>query len=99
MRERRIALFMNSLFFFKDTLGITWYMLRKDGKHLSPRTWWSAFKYLLGKPGVLRRCMFGYFGFYRKRFHPWNHDNRHLIAEWTERQTALAEAGDTGIAA
>lgn len=34
-----------------------------------------------------------YFSYYRPTFHPWDHDNRDLIAGWKERYPAFGEAG------
>ena len=84
VRERRQALFMNTLFFFKDTLRNLCIMLEKDGKLWSLREWLDGFKYLFIKPGIIRRVFPAYLGFYRKNFHPWQHDNRELIAKWEQ---------------
>jgi uncharacterized protein len=46
----------------------------------NPRTWWRVCSFLLVKPGILRRVLVPYLSFYRPRFHPWQHDDRHLIA-------------------
>jgi uncharacterized protein len=82
--ERRQALVMNSYFFFKDTLRNLCIMLKHDGKLWSLREWLDGFKYLFIKPGILRRVFFSYISFYRKDFHPWQHDNRALINEWEQ---------------
>ncbi|MFB3124325.1 MAG: metal-dependent hydrolase, partial [Woeseiaceae bacterium] len=84
VRERRQALIMNTYFFFKDTFRNLCIMLKHDGKLWSLREWLSGFKYLFVRPGVLRRVFFAYLGFYRKDFHPWQHDNRELIVEWEQ---------------
>jgi len=93
LRERRMALFMNSWFFFKDTFGIANYMLKVDGKNRSLRVWLSGLNFIFGKPGFLRRCIPQYFRFYGKRFHPWNHDNRQLIEAWSAGQGGAADPG------
>ena len=82
VRERRQALMLNTYFFFKDTFRNLCIMLKHDGKLWSLREWLSGFKYLFVRPGVLRRVFFAYLRFYRKDFHPWQHDNRELIVEW-----------------
>ena len=82
--ERRQALVMNSYFFFKDTFRNLCIMLKHDGKLWSLREWLDGFKYLFIKPGILRRVFFSYASFYRKKFHPWQHDNRALIDEWEQ---------------
>ena len=82
--ERRQALLMNTFFFFRDTLRNLCIMLKNDGKLWSLHEWLSGFKYLFIKPGILRRVFPAYVRFYRKDFHPWQYDNRELIAEWEQ---------------
>lgn len=84
LSERRQAFFFNTFFFFKDAFRILRLMLKHDGKLWSLREWASGFKFLLVKPGVLRRIFFAYLAFLKKDFHPWQHDNRHLIERWAE---------------
>jgi predicted metal-dependent hydrolase len=60
---------------------------RQDGIN-TPRTWWRVAKYLLVKPGMMRRIFRDYLRFYRPGFHPWHRDDRPLIAE-VERKHAL----------
>ena len=83
--ERRQALVMNTFFFFKDTFRIMCLMLKHDGKLWSIGEWMTGLKFLLIKPGILRRVFFAYLRFYKKDFHPWQHDNRELIAEWESK--------------
>lgn len=45
------------------------------------RLWW----YLLGKPGVLRRVALPWLSYFKPSFHPWQHDDRHLLAAATQR--------------
>ena len=53
---------------------------RQDGIN-TPRTWWRVAKYLLVKPGMMRRIFWDYLRFYGPGFHPWHRDDRPLIAE------------------
>jgi predicted metal-dependent hydrolase len=85
VRERRQALLMNTFFFFKDTFRIMCLMLKHDGKLWSIREWLTGLKFLLIKPGILRRVFFAYLRFYKKNFHPWQHDNRELIVAWEQK--------------
>jgi len=85
VRERRQALLMNTFFFFKDTFRIMCLMLKHDGKLWSFREWLTGLKFLLIKPGILRRVFFAYLRFYKKDFHPWQHDNRELIVAWEQK--------------
>jgi predicted metal-dependent hydrolase len=36
--------------------------------------------FMFGTPGVLRRLVVPWAAFFWPGFHPWNHDDRHLIA-------------------
>ena len=60
----------------RDTLDL----LRQDGI-----TGWKATAklawYLLGKPGALRRVFPQWLSWFRPSFHPWDHDDRALIAK------------------
>jgi len=84
VRERRQALLLNTFFFFEDTFRNLRIMLKHDGKLWNLREWLGGLKYLFIKPGILRRVFFASLRFYRKDFHPWQHDNRELIAEWEQ---------------
>ena len=57
---------------------------RQDGMN-TPHTWWRVAKYLLVKPGMMRRIFWDYLRFFGPGFHPWHRDDRKLIAT-TERK-------------
>lgn len=42
-------------------------------------------RYLLGRPGMLRRIFPAWLDFFRPGFHPWDHDDRALLEEWNGR--------------
>ena len=88
--ERRQALLLNTFFFFKDTLRNLCIQLQRQGKLWSLREWGSGLKYLFIRPGMLRRVLPAWLRFFRRDFHPWQHDNRYLIRAW-EQQQASAE--------
>jgi uncharacterized protein len=53
-------------------------LLRQDGLtgwRVHGRILWFA----LGKPGIVRRLIPAWFSFFLPGFHPWNHDDRHLV--------------------
>ncbi|HKR37006.1 MAG TPA: metal-dependent hydrolase [Steroidobacteraceae bacterium] len=60
---------------------------RQDGMN-TPRTWWRVAKYLLVKPGMMRRIFWDYLRFFGPGFHPWHRDDRKLIAA-VERKLVL----------
>lgn len=41
---------------------------------------WRVLAYLFGKPGILRRLIPSWISYFLPGFHPWNHDDRALIA-------------------
>jgi predicted metal-dependent hydrolase len=47
---------------------------------------WPLLKELLSLPL--------YLDYYRPSFHPWDHDNRHLIAEWKKRYRTFGAGPD-----
>lgn len=85
--ERRQALMMNTFFFFKDTFRNLCIMLQHAGKLWSLREWLTGFWFLFGYPGIIRRCFIPWLEYFGRNFHPWQNDNRHLVAAWEERQS------------
>jgi len=54
-------------------------LLRQDGIR-GPRAWAGLFWYAVGKPGMARKIAGAWLAFFLPGFHPWNHDDRALIA-------------------
>ncbi|MCP5206046.1 MAG: metal-dependent hydrolase [Hahellaceae bacterium] len=50
----------------------------------------AAFRFFWGKQGLMRNLAAPYRSFFKKDFHPWNKDNRDLIANWKENTPSLA---------
>lgn len=44
--------------------------------------------YLFGKPGILRKIFPKWLGYFRPGFHPWDHDDRYLIARYDGEEPA-----------
>lgn len=59
----------------RDTLDL----LAQDGI-TGWRAKWRVTAYLFGQPGVLRRLIPSWISYFLPGFHPWNHDDRALIA-------------------
>lgn len=53
------------------------------------RTWLRLVGYLFGDPGLLRKIFPAWLAFFKPGFHPWDHDDRPLIAQ---AEAALAPA-------
>ena len=51
-------------------------LMTKSGRMTDLKMWAGAANFLWGKPGVLRQLLPAYLAYYRRDFHPWQHDNR-----------------------
>ncbi len=60
--------------------------LWKDGELFKPKTWWRGFQFYFVKPGMLRKIFRDYLDYFRRDFHPWDHDNRELLGQWLAEQ-------------
>ena len=90
---RSWAFFLVSLDFLLERLRFMSRFLAQDGLN-KPRSWVRAFVYLLIYPGLLRQVFPAWLAFFRPNFHPWQQDDRALIAK-TEAQLALRTVGQT----
>jgi predicted metal-dependent hydrolase len=54
-------------------------LLAQDGI-AGPRAWGRLFWYAFGRPGMMRRIIPGWLAYFTPGFHPWQHDDRALIA-------------------
>lgn len=66
--------------FIPHRIADTLFMLREAGID-GWRVRWRLLAYLFGKPGVLRRVIPAWLAYFMPGFHPWNVDDRALIAD------------------
>ncbi len=59
------------------------------GWQAKARLWW----YLLGSPGVLRQVAWAWAAYLRPGFHPWDHDDRALVARHADALSPVSMAG------
>lgn len=52
---------------------------------------WKLAKYLVAKPGILRKIFPAWASYFKPGFHPWDLDDRHLIEAWEREQAIAAE--------
>ena len=64
---------------FANTAGL----LAQDGRN-DWRTWARLLRYLYGRGGAMRLLVSGALGYMRPGFHPWQHDDRALVARALE---------------
>ena len=65
-------------------------LMRQDGV-TGVRAWTSLLRYLWVRPGMFRKIAGAWFKFFLPHFHPWNEDDRHLLAAY-ERIAGGTEA-------
>jgi predicted metal-dependent hydrolase len=85
------VMFFVSVMFWKSNLRHMADFFRQDQMN-SFGTWWGVLKYLTGRPGIVRKIFRPYLSFYRPNFHPWQQDDRELIAR-IEREFARRDCG------
>jgi uncharacterized protein len=76
---RSLVFFRVSRNFIANRVNDALALLAQDGItgwRAKARLWW----YLLGTPGVLRQVALPWASYFRPGFHPWDHDDRALIA-------------------
>ncbi len=85
--KAKVMLFATRNFIVDRTTG-TLELLRQDGI-TGPKAWARMFWFAWVRPGMLRKILGAWLAFFRPGFHPWNHDDRALIAR-EEQQAAYA---------
>ncbi len=71
------------------------YLLQLDGQLARPKSWGKFLRWAYKDPGMLRNIVVPWTHYFRPGFHPWDHDNRELIAQWKREHgeaPAAAEA-------
>ena len=84
---RVIVMLLVSIFFLGFISAFHLRFLWRDGELFNRQAFSGFFEFAFVSPGPMRKMIPDYLGYYRPAFHPWDHDNRALIAE---RVTALA---------
>ena len=84
---RRWAMGLTTLLFLTVVRRASLMLLKQDGI-TGFKAHAKLFGWLWGTPGLYRRILSDYFAFYRPGFHPWQVDDRHLIAETEARLAA-----------
>lgn len=80
VRLRRWLMLVVTVQFFWDTFRHMYIMLR-DYQGSRFKLWTNGLRYLFGKDGPYNGLARPYFDYFRADFHPWDHDNREIVAE------------------
>ena len=76
---RRRAMLYSTFYFTLDTFKGLIHMLKRDGLLWNWQVWREGLAWLWGGRGILRPLVRVYLDFYKRDFHPWQHDNLHVI--------------------
>jgi len=77
--RRRLSMALVTLEFTQHVIRNMRLLLRDyEGSRL--KLWIGGLKFLFGNKGALRGLLRPYLDFYKKDFHPWDHDNRELVS-------------------
>ncbi len=87
--KAKVMLLVTRNFLIDRTAG-TIELLRQDGI-TGPKAWARLFHFALVSPGMMRKVLGAWIGFFMPGFHPWKHDDRALIAD-AEQSLAEREA-------
>jgi len=88
-RIRCKAMAMMSYLFWRSNARHMADFFQQDGINTTG-TWLKVLKFHFVSPGMLRTIFGEYWKFYSPTFHPWNTDDRHLIAKFEQELTAQA---------
>jgi predicted metal-dependent hydrolase len=84
----KVMILVSRRFFYDRWCG-TMELLRQDGI-TGPKARMAAIWFGLARPGMVLRMIQGGCGFFKPGFHPWDHDNRHLIPDSVPAHTPTA---------
>ena len=87
--KARVMLLVTRNFIVDRTHG-SLELLRQDGI-TGPKAWARLFWFNFVRPGMMRKIAGAWLSFFMPGFHPWNHDDRALIAK-AEQGLQVAEA-------
>ncbi|MAL98452.1 metal-dependent hydrolase [Hydrocarboniclastica marina] len=81
---RTSAFIIANIIFWTLFTGYYFKMVKVSGGARDLKGWKESFVFWWVKPGGLRKVLPAWFDFFRPGFHPWMHDNRHLLDQMDE---------------
>jgi uncharacterized protein len=88
--KARVMLLVTRNFLVDRTAGAL-ELMRQDGV-TGPRAWTMLLWYLWVRPGMFRKIAGAWLKFFLLGFHPWNEDDRHLLALYDESAPAASQS-------
>lgn len=81
--RRAIVMLVTTFDFWQRVFRYHLAFVRADGKLLDWRGWWKLFRFLWISPGAMPKLIRPWLDYFRRDFHPWQHDNFHFVQRWT----------------
>jgi len=88
--QRCVIMLIVTVDFWARVFRYVFALVRADGGLGDVRGWWRLFKWLWISPGGLRQLGRPWLSYFRRDFHPWQHDNSSHVEHW---KAAYAESG------
>jgi predicted metal-dependent hydrolase len=79
---RSVVMLSTTVIFWGLVFRYHWALVRADGASGDLRGWLRLGRFLWIRPGSLRRLVGPWARYFRRDFHPWQDDNRHLVESW-----------------
>jgi predicted metal-dependent hydrolase len=80
--RRVIVMLVASIDFWLRVFAYHLALVRADGALTDLRGWATLLRFLFVSPGSLRKLVRPWLHYFRRDFHPWQHDNLHHVARW-----------------
>jgi len=86
---RRVAVMLGTtLDFWMLVFRYHFALVRADNAARDLRGWWKLFRFLWITPGGMRKLVRPWLSYFRRDFHPWQHDNSDAVQRWTAAYAA-----------
>lgn len=82
---RALTMVRTTIMFLGTQFGQTVWLVARDGKLTDVKSFVEFLRFLWIEPGPMRKIIPEYLDYYRRDFHPWDHDNRWQIAQYVEQ--------------
>ena len=82
---RVLTMLQVTFFFCLRTTIYQMIFLWKDGQLFNPKVWWQGLKFYFFENkgrGLVPSIWHDYLDYFKRDFHPWQHDNRELLGQW-----------------
>lgn len=82
---RKRVMIETTVLFLGNIFAMQLFFLIKDGFPIRPVKLFKSIDFLFGRVGFLRKIIPDYLDYFKTDFHPWQHNNAHLVSNWKSR--------------